>query len=90
VSGGQTHHLPSPFSCWRRRTIEQEGTYPLPEGSRPLHVRAAGGLSVSGRRGGIVTATTGDLSATVRAALTAEDVLAMQHLVRRIPVRRRW
>src|SRR5258705_10421020 len=34
----------------------------------------------------IVTATTGDLSAEVRPALTAEDVLAMQHLVRRIPV----
>jgi MoxR-like ATPase len=34
----------------------------------------------------IVTATTGDAAAEVRPSLTAEDVLAMQHLVRRIPV----
>lgn len=34
----------------------------------------------------IVTQTTGDVTADVRPVLTAEDVLAMQHLVRRIPV----
>src|SRR6266568_153172 len=34
----------------------------------------------------IVEATTGDLAATITPVLTAEDVLALQHLVRRIPV----
>jgi len=34
----------------------------------------------------IVEATTGDLSATISPVLTADDVLALQHLVRRIPV----
>src|SRR3989442_3281351 len=34
----------------------------------------------------IVEATTGDLAATISPVLTAEDVLALQHLVRRIPV----
>src|SRR2546422_5658372 len=33
----------------------------------------------------IVEATTGDHAATVAPVLTAEDVLALQHLVRRIP-----
>src|SRR3989442_13552820 len=32
-------------------------------------------------------ATSGDVAATVAVVLTAEDVLALQHLVRRIPVR---
>src|SRR5437899_12328911 len=36
----------------------------------------------------IVEATTGDLAATVTPVLTAEDVLALQHLVRRIPAAR--
>src|SRR2546428_11153218 len=34
----------------------------------------------------IVEATTGDVAATVSVVLTAEGVLALQHLVRRIPV----
>src|SRR5438477_4828007 len=34
----------------------------------------------------IVEATTGDLAATIAPVLTAEDVLTLQHLVRRIPV----
>jgi MoxR-like ATPase len=36
----------------------------------------------------IVEATTGDQTASIRPVLTAEDVLALQHLVRRIPVSR--
>src|SRR6266508_1309747 len=88
TAAGQTHHLPSPFFVLATQNpIEQEGTYPLPEAQLD---RFMSELRVDypskAEEEAIVTATTGDLSSDVSPALTAEDVLAMQHLVRRIPV----
>ncbi|MGH7569028.1 MAG: AAA family ATPase [Gemmatimonadales bacterium] len=88
TAGGQTHHLPSPFFVLATQNpIEQEGTYPLPEAQLDRFMfELRVGYPSKAEEEAIVEATTGDLAADVRPVLTAEDVLALQHLVRRIPV----
>ena len=86
-AGGTTHHLPAPFFVLATQNpIEQEGTYPLPEAQLDRFMFE---LRVSypskAEEEAIVTSTTGDTRTEIRPALTAEDVLALQHLVRRIP-----
>jgi len=66
--------------------IEQEGTYPLPEAQLDrfmFELRVSYPSKDEEER--IVESTTGDLAAEVQRILTAEDVLALQHLVRRVP-----
>jgi MoxR-like ATPase len=88
TAAGETHSLPSPFFVLATQNpIEQEGTYPLPEAQLDrfmFELRVA--YPSKDEEEAIVTATTSDLSAEVRPVLTAEDVLSLQHLVRRIPV----
>ncbi len=87
TAAGQTHPLPAPFFVLATQNpIEQEGTYPLPEAQLDrfmFELRVA--YPSKDEEAAIVEATTGDLAATVAPVLTAEDVLALQHLVRRIP-----
>ncbi|HVH69025.1 MAG TPA: MoxR family ATPase [Gemmatimonadales bacterium] len=88
TAAGQTHSLPAPFFVLATQNpIEQEGTYPLPEAQLDRFMFE---LRVSypskQEEQTIVEATTGDLAAEITPVLTAEDVLALQHLVRRIPV----
>jgi MoxR-like ATPase len=87
TAGGQTHSLPSPFFVLATQNpIEQEGTYPLPEAQLDrfmFELRVA--YPSHKEEEAIVSATTGDLAAEVRVVLTAADVIALQHLVRRIP-----
>jgi len=87
TAAGQTHSLPAPFFVLATQNpIEQEGTYPLPEAQLDrfmLELRVDYPSKDEEER--IVRATTGDLAASVEALLTAEDVLALQHLVRRVP-----
>src|SRR5882724_5999673 len=87
TAGGQTHSLPSPFFVLATQNpIEQEGTYPLPEAQLDrfmFELRVA--YPSRDEEEAIVSATTGDLTADLRVVLTAADVLALQHLVRRIP-----
>jgi MoxR-like ATPase len=86
-AAGQTHHLPAPFFVLATQNpIEQEGTYPLPEAQLDrfmFELRVAYPSREEEER--IVETTTSDLSAQVHPVLTAEDVLALQHLVRRVP-----
>ncbi len=88
TAAGQTHPLPAPFFVLATQNpIEQEGTYPLPEAQLDrfmfeLRVR----YPSKDEEETIVAATTGDVAAEIAPVLTAEDVLALQHLVRRIPV----
>src|SRR5881409_91880 len=88
TAAGQTHSLPSPFFVLATQNpIEQEGTYPLPEAQLDrfmFELRVQ--YPSKDEEEAIVEATTGDLSATISPVLTAEDVLALQHLVRRISV----
>src|SRR2546428_8325870 len=88
TAGGQTHALPSPFFVLATQNpIEQEGTYPLPEAQLDRFMfELRVGYPSQADEDRIVEATTGDVAATISPVLTAEDVLALQHLVRRIPV----
>src|SRR5438128_6030897 len=67
--------------------IEQEGTYPLPEAQLDrfmFELRVA--YPTKEEEGTMVEATAGDRATEIAPVLPAEDVLALQHLVRRIPV----
>ena len=87
TAAGTTHALPEPFFVLATQNpIEQEGTYPLPEAQLDrfmLELRI--GYPSAAEEERIVTATTGDTSATVTPVLTAAQLGAMQHLVRRLP-----
>jgi MoxR-like ATPase len=87
TAGGQTHLLPAPFFVLATQNpIEQEGTYPLPEAQLDrfmFELRVAYPSKDEEER--IVETTTGDQSAHLQTVLTADDVLALQHLVRRVP-----
>jgi len=84
----RTHSLPAPFFVLATQNpIEQEGTYPLPEAELDrfmFELRVE--YPTKSEEEEIVETTTGDVLAETRRVLTAEDVLALQHLVRRVPV----
>src|SRR5690606_17307387 len=86
--GGETYRLPDPFFVLATQNpIEQEGTYPLPEAQLDrfmLELR----LDYPSREEeeAIVEQTTGSLRSSPSPVLDAESLLAMQALVRRIPV----
>jgi MoxR-like ATPase len=89
-AAGQTHSLPAPFFVLATQNpIEQEGTYPLPEAQLDRFMFE---LRVSypsrEEEEAIVETTTADHSARISPVLTADDVLSLQHLVRRIPASR--
>ncbi|HEX3234185.1 MAG TPA: MoxR family ATPase [Gemmatimonadales bacterium] len=90
TAGGTTYHLPDPFFVLATQNpIEQEGTYPLPEAQLDrfmLELRV--GYPSRTEEEAIVEQTTGSVRAPLEPVLDAESVLAMQTLVRRIPVSR--
>ncbi len=87
TAGGQTHPLPAPFFVLATQNpIEQEGTYPLPEAQLDRFMfELRVGYPSREEEEAIVAATTTDRSVTVGPVLTADDVLVLQHLVRRVP-----
>jgi MoxR-like ATPase len=85
---GITHDLPRPFHVLATQNpLEQEGTYPLPEAQLDRFI-----LQIDVRYPDIdaeramLLATTGAAEAETRAVLTADELIAAQKLVRRIPV----
>jgi len=90
TAGGSTYQLPDPFFVLATQNpIEQEGTYPLPEAQLDrfmLELRVA--YPSRAEEEAIVEQTTGSLRGTVEPVLDAASLLAMQALVRRIPVSR--
>jgi MoxR-like ATPase len=87
TASGQTFALPEPFFVLATQNpIEQEGTYPLPEAQldRFMFELRVGYPSKEDEEK-IVTATTGDVEATVSPVLAAVQLLELQHLVRRLP-----
>ncbi len=90
TAGGTTYGLPDPFFVLATQNpIEQEGTYPLPEAQLDrfmLELRVA--YPSRAEEEAIVEQTTGSLRGAIEPVLSAESVLAMQALVRRIPVSR--
>ncbi|HET8834463.1 MAG TPA: MoxR family ATPase [Gemmatimonadales bacterium] len=90
TAGGTTYHLPDPFFVLATQNpIEQEGTYPLPEAQLDrfmLELRV--GYPSRAEEETIVEQTTGVAREALEPVLDAASVLAMQSLVRRIPVSR--
>jgi MoxR-like ATPase len=90
TAGGATYQLPDPFFVLATQNpIEQEGTYPLPEAQLDrfmLELRV--GYPSRAEEETIVEQTTGAARESLAPVLDAESVLAMQALVRRIPVSR--
>jgi MoxR-like ATPase len=90
TAGGTTYRLPDPFFVLATQNpIEQEGTYPLPEAQLDrfmLELRV--GYPSRSEEEAIVEQTTGAARDALEPVLDAESVLAMQALVRRIPVSR--
>jgi MoxR-like ATPase len=90
TAGGATYHLPDPFFVLATQNpIEQEGTYPLPEAQLDrfmLELRVA--YPSRAEEEAIVEQTTGAAREPLQPVLDAASVLAMQALVRRIPVSR--
>ncbi len=88
TAGGQTFSLPEPFFVLATQNpIEQEGTYPLPEAQLDrfmLNVRVP--YPTPQEEMEILRATTGDVAASPSVTLSGEQILALQHLVRRVPV----
>jgi MoxR-like ATPase len=85
---GTRHDVPKPFHVLATENpIEQEGTYPLPEAQldRFLMEIDVGYPNREAERK-ILFDTTGVEESKPRAAMSAEDLMAAQRLVRRIPV----
>ncbi len=85
---GETHELPKPFHVLATQNpLEQEGTYPLPEAQldRFLMQVDVGYPDLEAERR-ILFDTTGAQEAKPKQALTADDLMAAQRLVRRLPV----
>jgi MoxR-like ATPase len=85
---GQRYELPRPFFVLATQNpIEQEGTYPLPEAQLDRFMFNIWLTYPSfANEVEVVKATTTDEPRTVNKTLTAEEIMAYQHLVRRVPV----
>ena len=88
ASPATDHDLPAPFHVVATQNpLEQEGTYPLPEAQldRFLMQIDVGYPELEDERR-MLLATTGTAEAAPEAVLTAAELVAAQHLVRRVPV----
>jgi MoxR-like ATPase len=85
---GNRHDLPRPFHVLATQNpLEQEGTYPLPEAQLDrflMEIDVDYPDRDAERK--ILFDTTGAEGAQAKAAMSAEDLLAAQRLVRRLPV----
>ncbi len=88
TASGRTYPLPSPFFVLATQNpIEQEGTYPLPEAQLDrftLNLRVP--YPTADEELEILRQTTGEGNEEPVVTLTAEQIVAFQALVRRVPV----
>jgi MoxR-like ATPase len=88
TAAGTTHSLPRPFFVMATQNpIEQEGTYPLPEAQLDrffLQIDITYPSQAEEKR--IVVETTGSKTVELEKVLGAKEVLALQDVVRRVPV----
>ena len=87
TAAGTTHKLPEPFFVLATQNpIEQEGTYPLPEAQLDRFMLMLKiGYPSREEEERIVTATTGEWDIDVSPVLGAQQMLDLQHLIRRLP-----
>jgi MoxR-like ATPase len=85
---GERHDLPHPFHVLATQNpLEQEGTYPLPEAQLDrflMQIDVTYPDRAAEKR--ILIETTGDRETEVKTAMSADDLVATQRLVRRLPV----
>jgi MoxR-like ATPase len=86
--GSHTYRLPSPFFVLATQNpIEQEGTYPLPEAQLDrfmFNITVKYPSAAEELR--ILKQTTGGEEPELKHALTGEQILALQEVVRKVPV----
>ena len=87
TTAGQTHTLPAPFFVLATQNpIEQEGTYPLPEAQLDRFMfELRVGYPSRAEEEEIVSTTTTDVETTITPVLSAQQLMDLQHLVRRLP-----
>jgi MoxR-like ATPase len=85
---GARHDLPRPFHVLATQNpLEQEGTYPLPEAQLDRFLMEIDvGYPDREAEQRILFETTGVTETRPQAAMTADDLMATQRLVRRLPV----
>jgi MoxR-like ATPase len=85
---GERHDLPRPFHVLATQNpIEQEGTYPLPEAQLDrflMQIDVGYPDAATERR--ILLETTTDTDVKAKTVMSAEDLMAAQRLMRRLPV----
>tara|TARA_Y100001934_G_scaffold72014_1_gene89627 strand:+ start:1294 stop:2286 length:993 start_codon:yes stop_codon:yes gene_type:complete len=88
TAGGETMHLDEPFFVLATQNpIEQEGTYPLPEAQRDRFIFELWiDYPDQSEEEDIVRATTSVAKAEVQKVVVAAQLVALQQLVRRVPV----
>jgi MoxR-like ATPase len=88
TASGRTWPLEPPFLVFATQNpIEQEGTYPLPEAQLDRFMFLVDvGYPSAEEEVQIVKQTTGGTPAVLRRVLSPEHILALQDLVRRVPV----
>ena len=86
--GGERHKLPDPFFVLATQNpIEQEGTYPLPEAQLDrFMLNIMVGYPSEEEELDIVRLTTSVLRPLVSKVLSGTDILALQELVRKVPI----
>jgi MoxR-like ATPase len=85
---GQRHDLPRPFHVLATQNpLEQEGAYPLPEAQLDrflMQIDVTYPDRAAERR--ILVETTGEVEARPKTAMTAQELMEAQRLVRRAPI----
>ncbi len=86
--GGKRHLLPAPFFVLATQNpIEQEGTYTLPEAQQDRFMFKVFVTYPSYEEEFMIGATTtADINPNVVEVLNSNDILRLQHVVRRVPV----
>jgi MoxR-like ATPase len=86
--GGQKHRLPEPFFVLATQNpIEQEGTYPLPEAQLDRFMfNIYVDYPSEDEEFQIVKRTTADVPLRVSNTLSAEEILGLAQIVRRVPI----
>jgi MoxR-like ATPase len=86
--GGTRHKLKEPFFVLATQNpIEQEGTYPLPEAQLDRFMfNVFVDYPSEEEELEIIKRTTADIEHKLTATLSAEDIMSLQQIVRRVPV----
>jgi MoxR-like ATPase len=88
TAGGKGRKLDDPFFVLATQNpIEQEGTYPLPEAQQDRFMfKILVGYPTREEEAKIITVTTQEQKDEIKQLLGAEQILALQRIVRRVPV----